>query len=179
QGHHGVGTQAGADRVQPAALRRGLREADGRGVRRAGAWAVGEAVTAAGGGAGLRAQAAGRGSAAGGGVVSACRVGGGVGNSTERRGRARTNRTTPETVRAHHPPADQPTAITAPHRSGKFLGRRLDRPTTPRTGTPRAPPRPTGRCPAAPARRATRPAATPAAERRTPGRAGCRRRMSR
>ena len=49
----GVCPQAGADRVQPGALRAGVCAAHGSGLRRAGARAVGEAVTAAGARAGL------------------------------------------------------------------------------------------------------------------------------
>src|SRR5260370_36149809 len=56
QGDHGDGAQAGADRVQHHALRRGLHEADRGGLRRAGAGTVREAVAAPGPGVGLHAD---------------------------------------------------------------------------------------------------------------------------
>ena len=54
KGDHGDGAHAGADRVQPDALRDGVHEANGVGVRRASARAAGEAVAASGAGVGLR-----------------------------------------------------------------------------------------------------------------------------
>src|SRR4051794_38165507 len=59
QGDHGGGAQAGPDRVQPDALRRGVHETGGGEVRPGGARATGAAVASPGTGAGLRAEAAG------------------------------------------------------------------------------------------------------------------------
>src|SRR5205085_6755430 len=65
QGEQGGGAQAGADRVQPDALRRSVRQGGRAGVCRTGARTPGEAVGAAGPGAGIRVEEGG-GVAAGG-----------------------------------------------------------------------------------------------------------------
>src|SRR5262249_2444774 len=81
EGDHGGGAQAGPDRVPPGALRPGVCQGDGGGVRGAGARAPGEAVTPSGEGVGLRADEARAGGSAGGGGGGA---GGGAAAGTRR-----------------------------------------------------------------------------------------------
>src|SRR5262249_17321092 len=56
EGDNGDGAQVGANRVPPDAFRRGLRQTDGGGVRRASASTPGETVAASRQGAGIRAD---------------------------------------------------------------------------------------------------------------------------
>src|SRR5262249_60705375 len=79
QGDHGGGAPAGADRVQPDALRRGVHEAGGGSLRGASPGAAGEAVTPASDGIRLRAdegRVAGDAAGGGTGVVAAVVRGG-------------------------------------------------------------------------------------------------------
>src|SRR5271154_2733632 len=54
EGHHGHSAQVSADRIPPGALRGGLHEANGSGLRGAGTRALGEAIAPPGAGTGLR-----------------------------------------------------------------------------------------------------------------------------
>src|SRR5262249_30708276 len=121
EGDHGGGAQAGPDRVPPGALRPGVCQGDGGGVRGAGARAPGEAVTPSGEGGGLGAGEAPAGGSAGGGV--------GAAEGGSPRGPSRTEGAATRRVkrwgggaRRRSRTADKPTSA-ARHRWGKVLGR--------------------------------------------------------